>query len=187
MADPIRYYDLERYLLEDVRPRFQSEHSLGAFDFFSIVIWKANRAKSLIARRLLRHDRLHRTALEPIVRDLTLSLYQAANPEERLRLLLRDWGLALPMASAILTILWPNEFSVYDVRVCDRLKRFRELANRTDFATIWSGYRDYLEAVKAATPGNLSFRDIDRYLWGISVAEQLRGDIERLFEKPRSA
>jgi len=44
MIDPVRYYDLERYLLDDVRTRYASEGSLGAFDFFSIVIWKANRA-----------------------------------------------------------------------------------------------------------------------------------------------
>ena len=52
--DYVRYYDLESYLFEDVRQQFQSEGSLSAFDFFSIVIWKANRAKSKIAKRLLR-------------------------------------------------------------------------------------------------------------------------------------
>jgi hypothetical protein len=47
------YYDLETYLFETVSPRFAEEHSLTAFDFFCIVIWKANRAKSKIARRLV--------------------------------------------------------------------------------------------------------------------------------------
>jgi len=46
MNDYLEYYDLERYLFENVHQRFHLEHSLGAFDFFSIVIWKANRAKS---------------------------------------------------------------------------------------------------------------------------------------------
>ena len=53
MLDYLRYYDLETYLFEDVRRRFHAERSLSAFDFFSIVIWKANRAKSKIAHRLL--------------------------------------------------------------------------------------------------------------------------------------
>ena len=47
------YYDLEKYLFETVSSRFAEEHSLGAFDFFCIVIWKANRAKTRIARRLI--------------------------------------------------------------------------------------------------------------------------------------
>lgn len=33
-----RYYDLETFLFGDVSPRFHAEGSIGAFDFFSIVI-----------------------------------------------------------------------------------------------------------------------------------------------------
>src|SRR4051812_18770519 len=105
--NPVRYYNLESYLLTEVRNRFNSEGSIGAFDFFSIVIWKANRAKSRIAKRLLRVDQQHRTALEPIVRDLTHSLHKALDGESRLRLLIDQWGFMLPMASAILSVLWP--------------------------------------------------------------------------------
>ena len=54
MRDYLKYFDREQYLFDDVRSRFHDEHSLGAFDFFSIVIWKANRAKSKIARRILK-------------------------------------------------------------------------------------------------------------------------------------
>ncbi len=86
----LRYYDLESYLFEDVRQRFRAEHSLGAFDFFSIVIWKANRAKSKIARKLLDKDPEGRRDLEAISRTLTSSLYDAANHKERLRLLRKD-------------------------------------------------------------------------------------------------
>jgi hypothetical protein len=37
------YYDLETYLFDTVSRRFAEEHTLTAFDFFCIVIWKANR------------------------------------------------------------------------------------------------------------------------------------------------
>src|ERR1700682_5704866 len=96
--DPLRYYDLECYLLTEVRNRFESEGSIGAFDFFSIVIWKANRAKSLIAQRLRKRDPGHRSALEPIVEDLTRSLHDAVDGQARLRILLNEWGFMLPMA-----------------------------------------------------------------------------------------
>lgn len=46
-----RYYDLETFLFEDVYRRFRDNGSIGAFEFFSIVIWKANRAKSITAKR----------------------------------------------------------------------------------------------------------------------------------------
>jgi hypothetical protein len=81
--DPLRYYDLENYLLGDVRTRFQATGWISAFDFFSIIIWKANRAKSRIAKRLREKDPGNRTALEPIVHDLTRSLHDANDGEAR--------------------------------------------------------------------------------------------------------
>ena len=179
--DFLRYYDLERYLWEDVHQRFHQEGSIGAFDFFSIVIWKANRAKSHTAKRLLRTDPAGRSELEPIVRDLSRNLYGARDAKERLRILMIDWGFYLPMASSILSVFWPDEFSVYDVRVSDQLGRFQKLGNKTDFQAIWSGYHQYLEAVRRAAPSGLSLRDVDRFLWGRSVWQQLAQDVERGF------
>lgn len=47
------YFNLESYLFHTVGPRFAKEKQLSAFDFFCIVAWKANRAKSKIAKKLL--------------------------------------------------------------------------------------------------------------------------------------
>ena len=102
--DYLKYYNLEQYLFEDVHQRFHSEHSLGAFDFFSIVIWKANRAKSKIALKLLAYGPERKRDLEAIVRTLTSALYNCSNHKERLRLLMVDWKFAVPMASAILSV-----------------------------------------------------------------------------------
>jgi hypothetical protein len=55
-VDYLRFQDFESYLFEDVHRRFQEDGSIGAFDFFAIVIWKANRAKSKVAQRLLGRD-----------------------------------------------------------------------------------------------------------------------------------
>jgi len=104
MPSPLLYYDLEQYLFKEVHTRFQNEHSIGAFDFFSIVIWKANRAKSKIAAKLLRLDPKNQSGLDPIVRDLTHALFKASHARNRLRILVQDWEFALPMASAILSV-----------------------------------------------------------------------------------
>jgi hypothetical protein len=187
MLDPTRYYDLEGYVFDVVHHRFHEDGSIGAFDFFSIVIWKANRAKSTIARRLLQRDRLHRLQLEPIVRDITKALFAASGARERLQVLVEDWGFRLPMASAILSVFWPDELSVYDVRVCEQLQGFHGLQNRTDFSSLWSGYQEYIAAVQQAVPSTLSLRDKDRYLWASSVAEQLQRDIAVNFGSDDSA
>jgi hypothetical protein len=182
MIDYLRYYDLETYLLEDVRGRFHAHGILSAFDFFSIVIWKANRAKSKIARRLLR--KAGSDDLEQAVADLSRSLFEADTSKERLRILMEDWGFMLPMASAVLAVLWPDEFTVYDVRACDELGKFHQLANRTRFGRVWSTYQEFCEAVRVAGPEGLSLRDRDRHLWAKSSATQLQQDIARCFRRP---
>jgi hypothetical protein len=177
----LKYYDLEQYLFEDVRAAFHRDGYLSAFDFFSIVIWKANRAKSKVAERLTnkREDR----DLKSAVRELTAALYKASDGRERLRVLC-DWKFRLPMATAILTVLWPDEFTVYDIRVCSSLERFHELANQTKFDRVWAGYVTFVEAVREAAPAGLSLRDKDRYLWAKSAMGQLEQDLDRWPREP---
>ena len=91
------------------------------------------------------------------------------------------WGFLLPMASAILAILYPKEFTVYDRRVCECLAGFHDLANRSAFDVVWEGYCRFLEAVDDATPDGLSLRDKDRWLWGKSFYENLKRLAESVF------
>ncbi len=180
MVDYLKYFDREHYLFDDVRSHFLAEHSLGAFDFFSIVIWKASRAKSKIARRLLKEERKGKRDLEARCRALTKSLYDASDDKERLRLLMRDRGFALPMASAILAVCWPEEFTVYDYRVRDQIKGFPK-SNTGNFEKLWEHYEEYKTKVTKLVPIGLSLRDTDRYLYGKSNAVQLKKDIRTSF------
>lgn len=90
MRDYLEYYDLERYVFEDVQRRFHAKHSVGAFDFFSIVIWKANRAKFKIALKLLAGDTKRGRDSDAIVRSLTSAPCDVATAKERSRLLMVD-------------------------------------------------------------------------------------------------
>jgi len=182
VIDYLRYFDREQYLFEDVQKHFQKEHSLGAFDFFSIIIWKANRAKSLVARRLLRKDRKSKRDLNARCRVLTRSLYAAPFRKERMRILIEDWGFALPMASAILAVCYPKDFALYDYRVRDQIKGSPKL-NTRNFDNLWKGYEEYMANVAKLAPSSLSLRDKDKFLYGKSNAVQLREDIRRSFKK----
>lgn len=175
--DFLKHYYLENYLFDTVRLAFHSDGSLSAFDFFCIVIWKADRAKSVVARRLLA---LQRGDLETTVRAITNEIFLQPTPEERMRILwsVDGWGFRLPMASAILTVLYPDDFTVYDVRVCEALGgRFAHLGDATRFDSLWSEYTEFKAAVESAAPVHLSLRDKDRWLWGKSFQGQLKREI----------
>ncbi len=49
----LNYYNLEDYLSTEVTTSVRDRGYLTPEEFFSIVIWKANRAKSRIKRKLL--------------------------------------------------------------------------------------------------------------------------------------
>jgi hypothetical protein len=174
------YYELESLVFDAVGPRWRRQGWLSSLDFFAIIVWKSNRAKTRIRDRLLKHG----GSLDDAVRDLTSAL--AASPDVRsgLACLIDEWKFRLPMATAVLTVLHPNEATVYDVRVCDELKsleaswQFDRLGNLSRIDDIWDGYTGYVQAVRAAAPDGLSLRDKDRWLWGRSFHRSLVALVE---------
>lgn len=180
--DYLKLYDLETYLFEKVSRRFSDLGYLTAFDFFCIVIWKANRSKSIIAKRLLAQEYPN---LDDAVVALTKSLANAVDDKARMKALIEDWGFRLPMASAILTVLYPDSFTVYDWRVCEAIGGFFNLHNKTNFDSLWNDYEAFVAAVNKAEPSEYSLRDKDRWLWGKSFCQQLKQDIAEKFQKKK--
>ena len=182
LIDYREYYDLEGYLFGTVTQRFQCQGFLGAFDLFCIVIWKAERSKSYVARRLIKQSGTN--DLNQAARQLTEGIAGQSDARERLRYVCsrEPWGFSLPVGSAILTVLYPDEFTIYDDRVCGQLTEYADsfkLHNLTNFDNLWKGYQEFIRTVKKETPSGLSLRDRDRYLWGKSFHDQLKRDITR--------
>lgn len=183
-GDFLRYYDLEAYLFVNVATRFKEHGKLDAFDLFSIIIWKAERAKSKLARRLIAKV----GNLELAAEQFTTALFQAAGPLRRLIVARDEWGFYLPMASAILSVLWPLDFTVFDYRACEQVVSlggmdFSRIDNIGSTVKLWPKYEEYREAVKRAVPQYDSLRDKDRFLWGRSAARQLAADIAAGFSQ----
>ena len=151
--------------------------------FFCIVIWKANRAKSKGALRLIDKDPRKRSDLDKIVKLLTYSLWQASSSKRLLQILIEQWGFHLPMAAAILTVLYPKYFTIYDPRVCGGLDEYSDLINRILIRSVWQGYREFCVPVKNSINRDYSMRDKDRILWAKSFKKQLENDITGQFLK----
>lgn len=117
--------------------------------------------------------------LDAAVQQLIGDIRCAADNRAKLKVLLHDWQLRLPMATAILTVFYPDDFTIYDFRVCDQVGDFARLGEYSNVDRTCEGYEAFVAAVHAAVPGELSLRDKDRALWGRSFSEQLRLDIQR--------
>ena len=143
--DYLKIYDLENYIFTTVNGNFHSNGFIDSFDFFCIIIWKSNRAKSKIAKRILSSQPM---SLDDACRKITSRVFIAESGKEKLGILVRDLGFLLPMASAFLTVLYPTEFTIYDIRVCEFLPEFNGLAEKINFDRLWERYQDYIQAVK---------------------------------------
>lgn len=182
MIDYSKYYDLESFLFNDVSSNFSKRGYLTAEEFFCIIIWKANRAKSKIAKKFENENNI-----DEAIKKLTSSIYQSATKKDKLAVLMNDYSFYLPMASAILSVLYQDEFSVYDIRVCDMLeqryktKKYHKIKNWT-FEKLWTGYEEYLQKTLELS-GKFSYREADKHLWGKSFYEQLEKDLSRNFQK----
>lgn len=174
-----KYYYLEEYLFTEVKSAFYQRGFLTAKEFFCIIIWKSNRTKSKIAKRL--KERNPYLDLQTIVKNLTKNLYQRKTAKERFVYLFDDWGLRLPIISAILTVLFPNNFTIYDVRVCDILGKYHNIANKTKSDAVWNDYIKFIKSVKKEVKNEKTLRDKDRWLWGKSFIEALEKDIKTEF------
>ena len=152
-----KYYFLEDYLFSEVTNNFKKHKYLTPEEFFCIIIWKANRAKSKIKKKILER----RGNLGNNIKRLTEKIYNTKNNKEKLKILLEEWNFSLPMATAILTVLYPDDFSVYDIRVRNQLD-IKDFSGRKD--EIEKYFNEFLPVVKKQL--GKSLRDKDRYLWG---------------------
>jgi len=73
-----------------------------------------------------------------------------------------------------LTVAYPDDFTVYDWRVCAEVGRtYRSWLGFSD--ELWNEYEHFRGVVIAETPKGLSLRDRDRFL----IARSIRKGIEQ--------
>jgi hypothetical protein len=173
LLDPLVYYCPEARLFPDLEERFARTGQLTGEELYLVLDWKSPRARAKHVHRLAQGRSFAEAAIM-----IGNHLYVAASDNDRLRILMTVWRFPLPTAAAILTVLYPNIFTMYDVRVCDALGHFHELAHRRWSSRTWSDYEMFVSAVKRAAPADLSLRDADRWLWGADKQKTMARDLE---------
>lgn len=154
-----KYAYLENYIFSEVKNNFHSRHFLTPEEFFCIVIWKSNRAKGKMKNLLLKSGNL-----ESVIKNITKQIHDEKDNKKKLNILIEKWKFRLPMASAILTVLYPENFTVYDYRVIEQLgiKDFRDRKNQIE-----QYFSEFLPEVQEYGKGK-NLREKDNYLWGKS-------------------
>jgi hypothetical protein len=175
-ADYRKFYEAERYLVDEVGANFRKTGVLEPVDLYTIFIWKAERVKNQHKKRLAKLG----GSFDKAVRAIASGLYNCGNDKDRLKYLMDEWHFLLPTASAILTILYPKVFTVYDWRVCDELKVDYDTWKARGFSdNLWNFYQAFKVAVEQGAPSHLSLRDKDRFLIGRSTRRSIEADSKK--------
>ncbi len=188
MIDYRKYYNLEQSVFVEIKENFERNKHLTAVEFFMIVSWKSNRPKPRIAKWLILN--CETGSLDTDVVKFTTELSKLKD-EQLLAHLVSVDGIGLAMASAILSVLYPDKFTIYDYRVCEILNNHKTLGDRAygiksrdseKALKLWEGYKKFIKDVDEFVDEDFSLRDKDRYLWGKSFYEQLKEDVENKFK-----
>lgn len=166
-----KFANPETNLFPKIEQRFRDEGVLTPIDLWTILKWKANRAAPRQLKRLTSEG----ATFSDQAGAISAALSKADEPQDRLAVLIRDFGFRLPTASAVLTVLNPDEFTIYDFRVCCEISRagngdFKKLKYHRYMPRLWSNYTAFKDAAIASAPAGLSLREVDHYLWGKSWA-----------------
>jgi len=126
-----KFYNKESYLFEGINQFFKKNGYLRGFQFYLILIWKANRAKKKALKIL---NKTSSKNFDKGVYELTNEIYQEELDFRKVKILL-DGGFRISTASVILNVLYPERFTVFAYRDLqrDELKSFQNLDN----AKIW--------------------------------------------------
>lgn len=190
--DYLKYYWLEKSFFPEVYNFFHKKGYITPEHFFSIVVWKSIRPRKLIKHGLLRNGK----TINNTVHNLSKKIFKANSKEERLEILIgngrknkKQNGFQLAMASAILTVLYPKDFTVYDFRVrsqlIDQEKKVNKYTDITGSQKVVEKYfHQYIPQVlklgrKISRNKQLSLRDCDRLLWAKSWHEDLEDFLKK--------
>ncbi|MEK7211736.1 MAG: hypothetical protein AAB731_03820, partial [Patescibacteria group bacterium] len=109
--------------------------------------------------------------LDITTKEITNKVFKEKGNRGKLRTLLEDYGFLLPMASAILTVLYPKNFTIYDVRVRNEIKMKDDISHKKNVVDLY--FNEYLKKVNDILQGH-DLRDKDKYLWGKSFYNALK-------------
>jgi len=158
-VEALKYYFLECYLFDDVNKNFQKNGCLTSEEFFAIVIWKSNRAKTIVRKGIGKSGKT--------VSAITSEVSRAKTRKDKLEALRKIRGIGIPMASAILTVCYPDDFTLVDYRARTALKDYFGAEIMGNPTVNPSAYFEYLDKCKElANENNLSLRNFDRILLG---------------------
>ncbi len=176
-------YDPETRVFPMLARKAKEGQELSSLDVLLILKWKLGRIKNDNSK----------TVAVGKMKEINQALKDACKADRKgkidaLTALSKIPGIGLATATAILTVCYPDEFTIIDQRVLEILDLFPsrlakdEQKNKysTDNWTPEDYVDEYLPKVKGCSESwDCTLRDADRALWGLSVYKRIEEVIDQ--------
>lgn len=176
IQEGLEYYDPENLVFPKIKVRICAGEPLVARDILLILKWKLGRVT----------EKNLDTVSSEHLNEINNAVLKANSPDQieqidALTNLILVPGIGLAVASAILTVCYPEKYSVIDWRVLEMLGLYpTRLKNKLIVrghqrhydALDWTTeeyIKEFLPALKSLLNEKITLRDLDRALWGLSV------------------
>ena len=93
-------------------------------EFLAIVIWKSNRAKTKFKNKIKGRTKRREDKKSPQKNYIVWQKTVEKNEEKMLGVIAELSGIGIPTASAILTVCYPNYFTIIDYRAKESLMKY---------------------------------------------------------------
>lgn len=161
-------YKTDAYGFESISAVVQQRGYLRKEEFREIGLWKYSP-----------NDYLYKRNSEEDIENWTSKAIQAGTPAEKISALRNLEGVGVPVASAILCVIFPEKYATIDFRalralpfatptpIFDRYEVFAEYLDAfRRYGTSTDAYKFYLDEVdKVAAASGLNAREVDMALW----------------------
>lgn len=125
-------YNIENVLYEEGH-NYLKQGFLSKEEFMKICLWKSRRSKKLL-----------KSNSEKSIINWTRKAFEASLEIDKIQALMKLKGVALPMASAILSVTDPKKYPVIDKRCMEVLKEMGLINNKNISKKKW---QEYLEVI----------------------------------------
>ncbi len=160
----INLYDQEGHLFNVVGPRIRERGSLTFDEFYDIGMWKSARQK----QNYLKNQ-------EVDIQKITKEAFAQKDERLKMKQLRKLKGVDIPTASAILTIVFPDQYAVIDVRCVEVLqgekfdaeikKEFGFEIKKSMTLKNWERYLDIMR--RLAAENGVTPREMDKALFAM--------------------
>lgn len=166
----IQLYDIEKYLFAVIGPKVQARGYLIFDEFYQICMWKSARQKP---RYIENKNR---------VEEISRKVFSEKDEAIKIEMLCKLNGVGIPTASAILTIVFPKEYAVIDIRCLEILHgKFSQNIGRSMSVKTWLNYLTLMRSW--AKENNITPRELDMAFFAMHKEKLEEENNRNLYKK----